>query len=94
MVDQNPGFMHQAIWGLTHPDDVHPGVADIVANSALLDLFLIRQFKAHGGIVLPPLQSAKALQDAHEIVAAQEIAQGKVWSAGPNGRSMVRYPNW
>jgi hypothetical protein len=82
--------MDQVIWGITHPDDVHPGVAFIVDHPALVDLLLIRHFKAHGGIVLPNLQAAMALQGVHEIVATQEKAQGTTWG----DRTMMVYPNW
>jgi hypothetical protein len=82
--------MDQIIWGVIHPDDVHPGVVSIVSNPALVDLLLIRHFKAHGGIVLPNLAPAMALQGTHEILAAQEKAQQVPWG----NRTMMSYPNW
>ncbi|RAR15163.1 hypothetical protein DDE83_001400 [Stemphylium lycopersici] len=92
LLDNNPDLMDQVIWGATHPDDCHPGVRTIAENAPLVDLLLIRQFKKHGGIVLPPLAAARKMQDNHEIVAGQEKAQGNTWLAG--NRSMVKYPNW
>lgn len=72
-----------------HPNDVHPGVRSIVENPALVDLLLIRQFMAHGGIALPPLKTARDLQTAHEIVAAQEASAGLPWTTG---RSAMHHP--
>jgi hypothetical protein len=83
--------MDQIIWGATHPDDCHPGVKSIIDNPALVDLLLIRHYKVHGGIALPPLKQARDLQAAHEIVAAQEASQGLTWTTG---RSMMHYPLW
>jgi hypothetical protein len=91
LIDTNPRALDQVIWGLTHPNDVHPGVRNIVDNSALVDLLLIRHFKAHGGIALPPLKAARDLQSAYEIVAVQEAASGLTWTTG---RTMMHYPFW
>jgi hypothetical protein len=83
--------MDQIIWGMTHPDDIHPGVASIVENPALVDLLLVCHYKKWGGLVLPPLQAARILQDAHEVLAEKEKQQGLTWT---NGRSLIKYPNW
>lgn len=91
LIDSNPFAMDQIIWGVTHPNDVHPGVASLVSNPALVDLLLIRHFKAHGGLVLPPLHSARELQAAHEVVAQNQVASGLNWG---DGRTMMVYPNW
>ncbi|KAF1846127.1 uncharacterized protein K460DRAFT_339070 [Cucurbitaria berberidis CBS 394.84] len=91
LIDSNERALDQVIWGITHPSDCHPGVKSIVENPALVDLLLIRHFKAHGGLVLPPLQAARELQEAHEIVAKEEMASGKTWCTG---RTMMHYPNW
>lgn len=84
--------MDQVIWGVTHQNDCHPGVQWIVDNPALVDLLLIRNFKAHGGIALPPLPLARERQEAHERVAAQEAQQHMTWMAGT--RTIMRYPTW
>jgi hypothetical protein len=83
--------MDQIVWGMTHPEDVHPGVASIVGNTALVDLLIVRHYKKWSGLILPPLQAARRLQDAHEVVANQEKDQGLQWNGG---RSLMKYPNW
>ncbi|PZD27184.1 hypothetical protein A1F96_06968 [Pyrenophora tritici-repentis] len=92
LVDANPHVLSQVIWGLTHPNDVHHGVQDIVSNQALIDILLIRHFKMHGGLVLPPLAGARGVQDFFEKLAEKEKAEGKKWAEG--NRTMMRYPNW
>ncbi|OWY46880.1 hypothetical protein AALT_g10151 [Alternaria alternata] len=91
LIENNENAMDQIIWGMTHPEDVHPGVASIVGNTALVDLLLVRHYKKWGGLLLPPLQAARRLQDAHEVVANQEKDQGLQWNGG---RSLMKYPNW
>ncbi|KAL1798156.1 hypothetical protein ACET3X_002193 [Alternaria dauci] len=91
LVENNEDAMDQIIWGMTHPDDINPGVASIVANPALIDLLLVRHYKKWGGLVLPPLQAARGLQDAYEVVAEQEKNRGLQWG---EGRSLMKYPNW
>jgi hypothetical protein len=91
MIDTNPRALDYVIWGATHPSDIPAGINSIVENPALIDLLLIRQFKAHGGILLPPLQSARQLQETHERVAIDEVRQGLTWG---HGRTMMQYPNW
>jgi hypothetical protein len=90
-VENNENAMDQIIWGMTHRDDVHPGIASIVSNTALVDLLLVRHYKKWGGLVLPPLQAARGLQDSQEVVAEQEKQRGLTWASG---RSMMKYPNW
>jgi hypothetical protein len=75
----------------THPDDCHPGVESIISNAALVDLLLVRHYKKWGGLVLPPLQAARGLQDAYEVFAEQEKQRGLTWASG---RSLMKYPNW
>jgi hypothetical protein len=91
LVENNANAMDQIIWGMTHRDDVHPGIASIVENTALVDLLLVRHYKKWGGLVLPPLQAARGLQDAHEVIAEQEKQRGLTWTSG---RSLMKYPNW
>jgi hypothetical protein len=91
LVENNENAMDQIIWGMTHRDDVHPGIASIVANAALVDLLLVRHYKKWGGLVLPPLQAARGLQDSQEVAAEQEKQRGLTWASG---RSMMKYPNW
>ncbi|KAG9194025.1 hypothetical protein G6011_04060 [Alternaria panax] len=91
LIENNEDAMDQIIWGMTHPKDINPGVASIVANTALVDLLLVRHYKKWGGLVLPPLQAARGLQDVHEVVAKQEKDHGLQWD---DGRSLVKYPNW
>ena len=62
-----------------------------MANPALVDILLIRHFKKHGGLVLPPLVAARAAQEAFEAVLQREKDEGRTWETG---RSMLRYPNW
>ncbi|KAI4713537.1 hypothetical protein J4E89_000983 [Alternaria sp. Ai002NY15] len=91
LIENNASAMDQIIWGITHPDDCHPGVESIISNAALVDLLLVRHYKKWGGLVLPPLQAARGLQDAHEVVAEQEKQRGMTWASG---RSLMKYPNW
>lgn len=91
LVENNINAMDQIVWGVTHRDDCHPGVESIVNNAALVDLLLVRHYKKWGGLVLPPLQAARGLQDAHEVVAEQEKQRGMTWASG---RSLMKYPNW
>ncbi|CAE7032484.1 hypothetical protein PTNB85_04061 [Pyrenophora teres f. teres] len=91
LIYTNPMAPSQVIWGITHPTDAHPGVQGIIGNQTLIDILLIRHFKNHGGLVLPPLSSARAVQDWYEKLAEKERAEGKTWMTG---RTMVRYPNW
>jgi hypothetical protein len=85
-------MMDQIIGGMTHPDDCHPGVQFIVNQPLLIDLAMIRHFRAHGGIALPPLDPARKRQDAFEIVAAEEASQNKTWLAGH--RTVMCYLTW
>jgi len=91
LVENNINAMDQIVWGVTHRDDCHPGVESIVNNAALVDLLLVRHYKKWGGLVLPPLQAARGLQDAHEVVAEQEKQRGMTWASG---RLLMKYPNW
>jgi len=92
MVDASPRALDLIIWRITHPNDIQPGVRRIVENPALVDLLLIRHYKAHGGIALPPLKAARDLVDAHEIDARQKAAADRTWAA--KNRSIMNYPMW
>jgi len=75
------------IFGVTHPDLCHPGVKDICGNRELVLLLTVRHFKKSGGIVLPPLPSASALQDAHAQGVRADIAANRE-------PGQMHYANW
>jgi hypothetical protein len=57
----------------------------------MIDLLLIRHFKIHGGIALPPLPQARESEAAYQLVADREAAAELTWTTG---RTMVHYPVW
>ncbi|RMZ68464.1 hypothetical protein GMOD_00008170 [Pyrenophora seminiperda CCB06] len=91
LVDSNPLVLDQIIWGMTHPHDANPGVQDIIEMPVLVDILLVRHFRRHGGLVLPPLEEARKVVEVAEVRAVREKAEGLRWGAG---RELVRYPNW
>lgn len=83
-------MIDQLIWGLTHPSDAHLGVRDDLHNDHFfIAVLLIRHFKYHGGLVLPPLQAARSKQAVHEALVASEKALNHSIET-----LFMHYPNW
>ncbi|KAF2622419.1 hypothetical protein BU25DRAFT_462953 [Macroventuria anomochaeta] len=87
---RDPGMVDQLIWGLTHQDDAHPEVhGDLYNDHFFVAVLLIRHFKYHGGLVLPPLQAARIKQAVHETLVASEKALNHSTET-----LFMHYPNW
>ncbi|KAH3950033.1 hypothetical protein HBI56_008880 [Parastagonospora nodorum] len=87
MFDSNPALLDQVIFGVQFPALCHPGVADFVDDRKLIALLLVRHFKNHGGLVLPPLDDAQPLSEEHAERLTRHMAAG--------GRYVpMHYPNW
>jgi hypothetical protein len=86
-VEENEGFLDQVIFGLAYPKLCHEGVKDIAEDREMVILLLIRHFKKHGGLVLPPMGPALSLQEKHVEVVRQDIAAGRM-------PSRMYYPKW
>jgi hypothetical protein len=87
MFDSNPALLDQVIFGVQFPALCHPGVADFVDDKKLIALLLVRHFKNHGGLVLPPLDDAQPLSEGHAERLTRHMAAG--------GRYVpMHYPNW
>lgn len=82
-------MVDQLVWGLTHRDDAHPGVRCDFDDPFFIAVLLIRQFKYHGGLVLPPLQAARVKQDNHATLLASEKALNR-----STEMLFMYYPNW
>jgi|TARA_R110002003_G_scaffold225_2_gene16549 hypothetical protein len=87
MFDENEGLLDQLIFGIANPGLCHPGVADLASDREMVALLLVRHFKKHGGLILPPLEAARTLQDAHVRVVREDLAAGRQ-------PSPMHYPNW
>jgi hypothetical protein len=87
MFDTNDGLLDQVIFGVAYPDLCHPGVQDIAQDREFLALILVRHFKKFGGLVLPPLEEARKLQEGHVPVVRADVAAGRE-------ASQIHYPNW
>lgn len=79
--------MDQIIFGVANPAYCHPGVKDMAADRELVLLLLIRHFKKHGGLILPPLADALPVQDRYllELQAA---------AAAERNLPDIHYANW
>lgn len=82
-------MVDQLIWGVTHPNDAHPGLRRHFADTFFVAVLLIRHFKYHGGLVLPPLQAARIKQAVHETLVASEKALNRSTET-----LFMHYPNW
>ncbi|KAJ4392507.1 hypothetical protein N0V91_011384 [Didymella pomorum] len=60
----------QLVWVLTHPGSAHAGVRRDFDNAFFVAVLLIRHFKYHGGLVLPPLRAARVKQEIHLALLA------------------------
>ena len=74
MFEDNVLLLDQLIFGITHPALCHPGVKAFPQDRELVTLLLVRHFKKHGGLVLPPGQLARARHDAHEQTVRADLA--------------------
>lgn len=82
-------MIDQLVWGLTHPDNAHAGVRRDFDDSFFIAVLLIRHFKYHGGLILPPLQAARTKQEIHETLIISEKALNRSTEA-----LFMYYPNW
>lgn len=82
-------MVDQLVWGLTHPDDTHPGVRRDFDDSFFIAVLLIRHFKYYGGLTLPPLQAARVKQEIQETLIASEKALNR-----STEMMYMYYPNW
>jgi hypothetical protein len=88
MFDENYGLLDQVIFCIAHPKlPCHSHVKDIAENRELVVLLLVRHFRKHGGLILPPLAAAVELQEAHVRIMEADIAAGRK-------PAMMHYPNW
>jgi hypothetical protein len=81
--------MDQLVWAVTHPADAHSKIRRDLTDPFFIAVLLIRHFKFHGGLVLPPLLDARVVQDAHEEVLRKDKEAGR----GVDGR-FIHYPKW
>ncbi|KAF3029175.1 hypothetical protein E8E12_000832 [Didymella heteroderae] len=86
---RDPAMVDQLVWGLTHPDDAHPGVCHDFSDTFFIAVLLVRHFKYHGGLILPPLQAARVKQATHETLVASEKALNHSIEM-----LFMHYPNW
>ncbi|KAH7066046.1 hypothetical protein BKA63DRAFT_584909 [Paraphoma chrysanthemicola] len=87
MFDNNKDLLDQVIFGVANPDLCHPALTDFIDNRQLIAVLLVRHFKKFGGLVLPPLQAARNIQDAHVQVVRAKKAAGE-------DPPFMAYPNW
>ncbi|KAH7067206.1 hypothetical protein FB567DRAFT_509413 [Paraphoma chrysanthemicola] len=87
MFDNNKALLDQVIFGVANPELCHPALTDFIDNRQLIAVLLVRHFKKFGGLVLPPLQAARNIQDAHVQVVRAKKATGEE-------PPFMAYPNW
>jgi hypothetical protein len=87
LFDKNEGLLDQVIFGIQFPDLCHPGVREFVGDRRLVALLLVRHFKKSGGLVLPPLDGAQQLSEAHAQTVRADMAAGRQ-------PMPMHYPNW
>lgn len=86
---RDSAMVDQLVWGLTHPDAAHRGVRRDFDDPFFIAVLLIRHFKYHGGLILPPLRAARVKQELHEALLASEKALNR-----STEMLFMYYPNW
>jgi hypothetical protein len=81
---------HVLIYSIANPDDVHPGVADIIPHRSLVLMLLARHFKKHGGLCLPPRADVLSIQYAFRRQREEMRAHHTPQDSLP----IMNYPNW
>ncbi|KAF2848523.1 hypothetical protein T440DRAFT_536333 [Plenodomus tracheiphilus IPT5] len=90
--DRDPRLVHELILRIANPDLGHPSMEWIRANRSLVEIFLYRHHKFHGGLVLPPMAPAVQVLRNYEVAVAQARQQGIVFEDDRYPR--IAFPPW